>query len=601
MLAILFAATSAVCAETPAQLLDANARAVMAGGTRTGTAVLSFTYAGQGMSGTTDTKFDLATGRFVDSYRIGPTRGSNGFDGRQAWQQDLSGGYLPESGGDRRELAVNEAYRDANLWWRTDRGGARIEAVGCGVIRVTPPGGKTFDAWFDPVSHQLARVREAQGFATIDTRFADYVLHAGRMVASTVTVDTDGNAGNRQTMQLTGAAIGPVRPAVAFAMPTVRPADWTLPGGRVTVPMRLLNNHIYVDVRIDGHGPFPFLIDTGGHDIVTPQTLAKLGLSQQGSATAAGAGEKTTSSGYTRVASIDVGGAVVRDQTVLALDFSPADVEGFAVGGMLGVEFINRFIVRIDYGRHEVTLIDPARFTAVERRGAGIAVPFEFYDHMPQVRGRFGDRPARFNIDTGSRSEVTMTAPAVAAGGLRTLYPAGVTVTDGWGVGGPSRSYVVRARTLSLGSVVVARPVAGLSDAQHGAFADPNYEGNIGSGLLKRFVVTFDYGRRTMYLAPNATPDPDIGRFDRTGLWLNLDDDGMKVMDVAAGGPAAAAGIKVGDIVTSLGGVAVAGQQLSEVRRSLKLAPVGVPLEVVYRRDGSMTETKLVPRDLIPD
>jgi len=194
-----------------------------------------------------------------------------------------------------------------------------------------------------------------------------------------------------------------------------------------------------------------------------------------------------------------------------------------------------------------------------------------------------------------------MTAPAVAAGSLRTLYPGGITVTDGWGVGGPSRSYVVRAPALSLGSVVVARPVAGLSDAQHGAFSDPNYEGNVGSGLLKRFVVTFDYGRRTMYLAPNATPDPDIGRFDRTGLWLNLDDGGMKVMDVATGGPAAAAGIKVGDIVTSLGGVAVAGQNLSDVRRSLKLAPVGVPLAIVYRRDGSMVDTNLVPRDLIPD
>jgi hypothetical protein len=41
--------------------------------------------------------------------------------------KDISGAITPEAGGDKRQLAVNEAYRDSEQWWRADRGGAKIE------------------------------------------------------------------------------------------------------------------------------------------------------------------------------------------------------------------------------------------------------------------------------------------------------------------------------------------------------------------------------------------------------------------------------------------------------------------------------------------
>jgi hypothetical protein len=42
----------------------------------------------------------------------------------------MSGAVTPQAGGDARELAINEAYRNANLWWRSDRGGATIVLLG---------------------------------------------------------------------------------------------------------------------------------------------------------------------------------------------------------------------------------------------------------------------------------------------------------------------------------------------------------------------------------------------------------------------------------------------------------------------------------------
>ena len=313
-----------------------------------------------------------------------------------------------------------------------------------------------------------------------------------------------------------------------------------------------------------------------------------------------GSGEARPSSGYVRVGRLDLGGLSFRDQTMLKLDFSPKPVEGFQVGGMLGFEMFRRFVSIIDYQKNELTLIDPARFTAADRARAGVAVPFVFYDHMPQVTGRLGTLPARHNIDTGSRSEVTLARPFVERTKLREAYPEGVKAVDGWGVGGPSRSYVVRATSLSLGAVTIETPVAGLATQGKGVFTDENFDGNIGSGLLKRFVVTFDYDRQLMYLRRIAPPPVDAGTFDRCGCWLNLANDGFEIKDIAAGGPAEAAGLKVGDVVTAIDGAPAGSVSLSDARAAMRVAATDRPIRIDYRREGVAAVVMLTPRDQIP-
>ena len=154
---------------------------------------------------------------------------------------------------------------------------------------------------------------------------------------------------------------------------------------------------------------------------------------------------------------------------------------------------------------------------------------------------------------------------------------------------------------MKLGSVEIAGPITGLSTAKKGALSDGNYDGNVGSGALKRFVVTFDYRSRTMYLKPAKRLDADTGQFDRTGMWLNLADRGLEVMNVANGSPAAAAGLEVGDLVTAIDGTPALQRSLSDVRSSLKTAATGKPLVVDYVRNGRRATTRLTPQKLIPD
>jgi predicted metalloprotease with PDZ domain len=153
------------------------------------------------------------------------------------------------------------------------------------------------------------------------------------------------------------------------------------------------------------------------------------------------------------------------------------------------------------------------------------------------------------------------------------------------------KSYVVRARKVTLGDVEIEAPGSSLSNMRAGSFSDPNYEANIGSGLLKRFVVTFDYAHQRMYLKRIEPPPADAGTFDKSGMWINLGDRGFVVADVSPGGAAEAAGMAAGDVIVALDGEGSGTLALSDARRRLRARPDGTVVKLDVLR-GSARETK---------
>ena len=602
----LAAAGAAHADPTPTQVLDANHAAMGAGLDGEGALDVRYSYAGQGMTGEARSVFDLKGAGFVDSQDIGPTTGGNGFDGRTAWWRDLSGAITPQAGGDTRELAVVEAYQDGNLWWRADRGGATIEPLppqtigeACyDVLKVTPVGGKPFQAWFDAKTHLLARTIVNQGFQTITTDFADYRDVAGVKVAGAETIDDGSGPQFLQKMTIKSVARGPALPASYYAPPAWRRDDARIdnPQGRVTVPMQVLNNHVYLPVMVNGKGPFLFIFDTGGHSLLTPEAAKALALKSEGDAPGAGAGEGVVDSGYVKGIDFQIGDLKFTNQTITVLPFASTPVEGFDEQGMLGFELARRFVTVIDYGAKTITFIDPAKF---DPKDAGVAAPFVFYQHLPQVKGDFEGVPGMFDIDTGSRVELTLTKPFVEAHDLMAKHPKGVLAVDGWGVGGPSRSYVTRGRWFDLGPVRIDGLVASFGTQGKGAFSDPNYQGNVGSGLLKRYRVTFDYDHQVMYLKPLQPAPGDVGVFDRAGFWINQSPAGFKIMDLTAGGAAATSGLKVGDEITAVDGVAAAKVDLPTFRKRLRDEPAGAQVKLDVLAGGQSRQVTLVLKDQI--
>jgi hypothetical protein len=604
----LIAGAAQAATPDPAVVAILQADKLAVGGPDAQAATADFAFSGMGLTGKVVSITDLKTGRYLDTMAAGPMTETDGFDGVHAWSREPSGTVTTQDGGDGRALAINEAYRRSNAWWRADLGGAAIAALGrkqdaagvsYDVLSVTPVGGKTFEAWFGVADHLLDRVVEAQGSKSITTTYSDYRDVSGAKLAGKATIDGGDGAKYIQTLTLVSARFEAAPPASTFAVPKTETKDAAIAGGaaQAVMPFTLINNHVYGEATIDGKGPYRFIFDTGGLNLVTPTLAKTLGLATAGQFAGSGAGEGTMEGGFTKVAELKVADATIRDQSfyVLPLD-AMSKVEGVEEQGMIGYETFRRFVTRFDYGAHTVTLIDPKRF---DPKDAGTPIHFDFADHNPEISGSFEGMPGKFRIDTGARDDLTLNKPFVARNDLRAKHPKGADVVDGWGIGGPSRGYVTRASDFSLGPVVVHNVVASFSTQDKGAFAGDDYQGNIGAGILKRFVVTFDYEHQIVYLKPLPEPVADTGTFDRAGMWFNAASDGFEVVDVTKNGPAEAAGIKAGDHIVAIDAKPAGGIPLYEERRRLRNAAPGTVTRVTIIRDGRKSTVEVTLRDLI--
>jgi hypothetical protein len=599
--------TSAFAA-TPDEILAAN-RAASGGNALTGKAalVMDFTYAGNGLTGTVGGTADLVTGSFETHFAVGPQTGANGYDGTHVWNKDNAGIVTLQEGGDAVPLAVNAAYRNANLWWRPDHGGAALAGDGektdggamYDVLTITPRGGKPFDAWFDAKSHLLYRIAEAQGGVMNTTTTTNYRPFDGIPLAID-TISSTGDAKYDQRQTLTKARFLKTSDASAYVPPKSAAADFAIAGGAhsVTLPFDLIANHIHAHVMVNGKGPYYFIFDTGGVNVVTPKLAKELALKVEGHAEGRGAGEGTMDFSLSHVDKLDVGGAVLNNQMFVAFDLDgmyPAN--GTHFDGMVGYEVFRRFVTTIDYGNKTITLSDPKFFDA---KTAGKPVHIAFNGNAAIVEGSYDGVPGKFQIDTGSRSALTLDAPYVAANHFDTKANKIVEAVDGWGVGGPSRARVMRGGTLKIGdAAVVERPVVGMGTDKAGAFADPSLSGNIGGGVLKRFVVTFDYANNTMYLKPTTGPVTDTDAYDRAGTWFNIAGDTYKVISVTKGGPAEQAGLKEGDTITAVDGKSPATLDLPTLRQRLRDDAPGTLLTLTVLRDGKAADLRVTLRDQI--
>jgi len=608
LVAVLYwAGLSAAFGVTPLSVLDAN-RAATGGDAWNGKATLDaqYDFAGQGLKGHAAARIDLSRGWFVIALDAGPLSGAQGFDGRRPWNKDNAGIVTPQEGADAMPLAISQAYMNANSWWSRGFGGAQVSMKGekqdasghYAVMNVTPNGGASFDAWFDTKSHLLARTVESQGGVAVTTSFLDYKAIDGAELPTRQIVST-GDHKYDQTYALLSARFLPAQSDATFSAPKSEVADFSIASGKseTTIPFRFINNHIYLDVKIDGKGPYSFIVDTGGVNLMTPTLAKSLGLAVVGQTEARGAGTATMQSGFTKIGRLALGEAVVTNPTFVTLPLDRlSNTEGTELIGMVGYETFRRFVTRIDYGARTLTLIDPKTFNP---KDAGTAVPIAFNGNAAIVAGTYSGIPAKFQIDTGARSSLTLDAPFVEKNALRARISKSVEGIAGWGTGGPSREYTFRGDTLSIGQVSVTGLVTGLSEDKGGAFADPTIAGNIGGGVLKQFVVTFDYGRRVMYLKRLSGPIADLNTFDRAGLWFNREGDGFRIADVVAHAPADDAGLRRNDLIVTVDGQKASKIDMPALRYRIRNDPPGTAVQVEAIRGGQKVSAKVILRDLI--
>ena len=590
-----------------AQVIAASGKALGVSSLRSvNTIRIDGTVSAAGLTGTATQYADIKTGQFAESTNLAPLVQLDGYDGRVTWNGD--GTHLVWTNGGDSEIAseINQAYLATLGLWQPQARGAAVASLGkktadgktYDALRITPVGSKVpFELWFDSATHLPAKALFVNGFTTATTTFSDYRRVHGVMIAYKQHVESSDE--NNADVAIHRVSVNPPDAQTALARPQTKPTDFSIQDGKTstTVPIALGENHVYLDVMLNGKGPYRFIFDTGGSNVVDPEVAKEIGAFGQGSAQGSGVGSQTESFSFAKIATLQVGDALLKDQ-VFAI--APTR-KGFGmsagshVDGLIGWEVLARFITTFDYANDRVTLALPG--TTAPPAG-GHVVPFVLYGTQPQIACTIDGIASECTIDTGARDTISFMTPFVAD--HPQVMPATTTAVgiDGFGIGGPSMGKLGRVQEVGIGDFHLQNLVGDYSVQNEGAFAAPFVAANIGGNLLRRFTVTFDYYNGTMTLVPNAAfAEPDA--YERAGLFLINRAGKITIVDARPGTPAAEAGLIKGDVITAVNGAATSTMTLGQIR-GFFAQPAGTVVTLdIAGKDGVARSVKLTLRDYV--
>jgi hypothetical protein len=598
--AMVLQAATLPATQPDAVLASARAAAGATEGRYTGFIVQSGFERASGLSGHWSRVVDLDTGRTRATSRFGLFSTTEVWDGQSDWRQDMSGGVHPINSEFMRAVHITDSWLAQFGYLRRDALGAAIKELGdrtvdgrtFDVIQATPQYGQPVELWFDGNSKHLARTVQVMTIDVRTTRYENYRNEGGLMLPFRIVTDY-GSPTNPDEIQVDRVER---HDAVAEDFSPPRPPDDSgIAGSKTVVPIEF-DGDIIVEARLNGQGPFAFILDTGGHDILTPDAARALGLQLAGAGESGGSGEGTVPEQYTRVGRVDIGGMTMRDQPFTVIPLSFDTVERGArppLAGILGLELFERFAIRLDYRARTLSL-EP--LAGHRHQGSGTAVPIFFSDDEPLLVARIDGFPGDVGLDTGNSGSLIVQGIWADAHGLKPQMMRGFP-SLGFGMGGASANWSSRA-DFEIAGQFFPRIVAHYSADKRGAFSSRTESGNVGNEILASFALDFDYGHGQIWF--EAVTTPVSHPFNRAGVTVIKERaEAFKVVAVAAGTPAADAGLLVNDEIVAVDGTPSKLLSGWDFRRAIRRPPqTRLPLSIV--RAGSPRSVVVKLRELLP-
>jgi hypothetical protein len=370
--------------------------------------------------------------------------------------------------------------------------------------------------------------------------------------------------GQKQTATIVKYESNPEIDEALFQPPGAGPRDYRFTSGTSAenIPFDYILDHLFIDVTINCDSR-TWIIDTGASVTVLDTEYAEeLGLETAGKMKGYGAGT-TVEATFTELPPFRVEGIEFDSQSVAVLPIKNLlKRAGLDVVGILGYDFLSRFVVKIDYANELLSFYDPELF---KYAGGGRVI-----DHP--LKERFFVVP--MTVDGVYSGDWTLD---IGAGGTSFFYPFaeehGFLEMDGveslaGGAGGFHSTKTLKFDSLEIAGFTLAEPLISTPLQTGGAFGSTEGTGNLGNSVLRHFVLYLDYERQHVIFEEGADFGKDFPS-DKSGLALAVNDnDEIEVFYVSPGTPAD------------------------------RVAKAGTEYRFVVDRDGTTKHIKLKLRDL---
>lgn len=353
----------------------------------------------------------------------------------------------------------------------------------------------------------------------------------------------------------TGAGhVAPARPAAgrtpAVSEHQAAPRRTRLDSTTVVVPMQLGSGRPVVQVRINGQGPFDFILDTGaGTTVIDSALAADLGLASAG---ADSVGDPRNPHAVaverTEADSLQLGGLLAAGVPMVSFDIRR--MLGQRYGGVLGLPVFAPVLVTLDYPRGVVRLTRgelPADDPAV--------VAYESPDGIVNVPIQVSGTTFAAHLDSGNPGGLVL--PHAAAANL-TFQEAPRVVGQARTVGGTATVHRARLRgEVRIGPLVYNDPEVLLSELL-------DRWANIGFDMLRELTVTIDQQHHRLRLERTAPAGTALPQRRRVGVMFAVQqapaggfalvDGGLPLDNVVPGSIAEQAGLRPGDHLLAVNG-----------------------------------------------
>jgi len=555
----------------------------------------TFVLEGTGLEGSLK-RWQKYPGRSRQEVDLTSFRQTSGDDGTRSWTVDANGKVQFETSAimaQRRELALHDenfAYLDPNstIFKLTFEGIQDVQGQPCYVVRKSNTINEDFHLLFiSTETFYLLKLEEHQLDNESQTFYYDYrpingVKHAFLQKTEVLPVQM------KQTLTVTTFETNTELDDALFSAPVSDTRDFSMPeGGRSEdIPFQYIENHIFVTVRTNCQESL-WVLDTGaGQSVIDREYARELGLEASGTLQGQGAGS-TVEFSFVTLPEFEFAGVRFSSQTIVSIDLRSIleNAFGFQVNGILGYDFISRFVTKIDFAHELISLYTPENFSYA---GSGTQIEMELRKNIPVVSATVdGQYSGKWVLDLGA-SDVSFHYPFAQKHAFDER-PARESIAAG--AGGQFKLMVSRFQTIEFGGFIIEKPLISFPlNETVGAFASREFIGNLGNGLFEHFVLYLDYHKQRIILekGANFAKPPET---DNSGLQIRLTATRqIEIFFVSPGTPAEKAGLLKGDIITAINQLDIkAFAGIIAVRKLLREAPATTYQLTVRRGDELKT------------
>lgn len=425
----------------------------------------------------------------------------------------------------------------------------------------------------------------------VHSRYSDYRKVDGLSIPFSQSDDIHPRQKHRET-RLTHVELDPSLATSRFIVPEAQPPAITFPAGceALHLPFLLAQGAIHLPVTV-GNDTKWWLLDSGASSSVIDEDYARqLGLIPKGQIKGFGFCDNFDMS-FVAVPALQIGSSPqllqMSAHTVMAYaGLADSSYEPLRYG-ILGYDFLSRFIVRIDYARCVLTLYLPQHLPVADGQWLDAPLTYRMFTLPVQIDDQ---QTGRWSIDIGAQHG-SFYSPYAKRHHL--LDKAGVEHVS-QGLSGLSVDRLVRFKSLTIAGFRLERPILSVPGGQGvGMSSVGELTGNLGASVLDRFILWLDYSRQRVRFEAGGLFSQPI-EVDKSGMLVGMSWQGQPMVSfVAAASPAEQSGFVAGDMIEAIDGRAVASYGGVLPIRKLLLQQAGSCYSFKVQRAGEILELTL--------